>query len=379
MYREVIEHPWSIPENMKKLIDLNAGNDRGRIYRVVGEKFLQPQLPKLSNLSDEEMVRLLSHPNGWHRDTASRLIFERQHKNTIELVRRVLRSGADYAPLHALYLLNSFKALNADDLLTTIGSNNADIRENAVRFLASSNSVPLQKLVDDASARVRYQFAWALASINVPEKPAFFRKLLANAADVWENHAIHAAISRDPSLRAEFPQAFSHKPAADVAQTSSLRSLPITNAPRAEVVAKFTSALQLEGEAAKGRTIYLERCASCHRLFGQGTPVGPDLESVRTAGRETTLINIVDPNREVQPRFATYEVTTKDDEQIAGILANDAPNGLSLRQASGAEVFVPRAQIKSGRTAGTSLMPEGLEAGLTPQDMADLLAYIGGQ
>jgi len=81
----------------------------------------------------------------------------------------------------------------------------------------------------------------------------------------------------------------------------------------------------------------------------------------------------------VQPRFATQEVTTKNDEQITGVLANDAPNGLTLRIASGAEAFIPRAQIKSTRASGTSLMPEGLEDGLTPQDLANLLAYIDGQ
>ena len=165
------------------------------------------------------------------------------------------------------------------------------------------------------------------------------------------------------------------------------RDKPATNpgiatnpaSPRAEAIKKYSAALQLAGSAAKGRAIYQERCASCHRLNSEGTAVGPDLESVRAAGKETTLINILDPNREVPPRFATLEIATTDDEEVTGVIANDAANGITLLQANGAQTFVPRARIKSTRTSTTSLMPEGLEAGLTPTDLADLLSYIAGE
>ena len=62
-----------------------------------------------------------------------------------------------------------------------------------------------------------------------------------------------------------------------------------------------------------------------------------------------------------------------------GIISNDAPNGITLRQANGIETFVPRAQLVSLRQTGKSLMPEGLEAGLNAQDVANLLAYVSGQ
>jgi putative heme-binding domain-containing protein len=202
--------------------------------------------------------------------------------------------------------------------------------------------------------------------------------LLKNATDSWELHAIRAALSRVPALRQEFSKAFPAKAAEVVAvKTTVLPATPTSS--RAEAIKKYSAALELSGNAEKGRIIYQERCASCHRLYGQGTPVGPDLESVRTAGKETTLINILDPNREVPPRFATVEIETADDEHVTGVIANDAANGISLRQANGAETFVPRTQIKRSRTTAASLMPEGLEAGLTSQDLADLLAYIAGE
>ena len=79
MYREVIEHPWSLPEGIKKHLDLNSGTDRGRIYRIQPEKFQRRKTPKLSAASDDDLVALLGHENGWHRITAQRLLWERGH------------------------------------------------------------------------------------------------------------------------------------------------------------------------------------------------------------------------------------------------------------------------------------------------------------
>src|SRR5262249_47532279 len=80
MYREVIEHPWSLPENIKKYLDLNSGNDRGRIYRITPDGFKQPKPVHLGSATTAELVATLANPNGWHRDTASRLLYERQDK-----------------------------------------------------------------------------------------------------------------------------------------------------------------------------------------------------------------------------------------------------------------------------------------------------------
>ena len=79
MHREVIEHPWSIPEGIKKHLDLNSGWKRGAHFRVVpdGDDFKRRPAPKLSEASDEELVALLDHANGWHRTTAQRLLWQR--------------------------------------------------------------------------------------------------------------------------------------------------------------------------------------------------------------------------------------------------------------------------------------------------------------
>ncbi|HEX7859753.1 MAG TPA: PVC-type heme-binding CxxCH protein [Verrucomicrobiae bacterium] len=411
MYREVIEHPWSLPPNIKKHIDLNSGNDRGRIYRAVGTNFVQPKLPRLSRSSNEELVAMLGHANGWHRDTASRLLFERLTKNAdpsiAEKIREQIGSKEKYAGIYALNLLGSLEEaspggafkLEATDVGRAIQSTNAELVEVAVKFLPRfpnpAGVAVFDRLAKHSSARVRYAFAWALAKIDVLNKSALLSTLELRPGDFasgvvgelnWLHEVACAAASADKKLmsskkREDFGWQFAvarsksrNSKASSVAAIASVAA-----SPRAEALKRYSAALELKGNAAKGKVIYQERCASCHRLYGQGTAVGPDLESVRTAGKELTLINILDPNREVPPRFATVEISTGDDELVTGVVANDAPNGISLRMANGAETFVPRSQIKGTRTTSTSLMPEGLEAGLTPADVADLLGYISGE
>jgi putative heme-binding domain-containing protein len=148
-------------------------------------------------------------------------------------------------------------------------------------------------------------------------------------------------------------------------------------AKRDEVVKAFLPALQLRGNPANGKKIYLERCASCHRIGSQGNAVGPDLMTVKTAGKETLLVNIVDPNREVAPRYLNYAVETKSGESLSGLIASESPSAITLRGANGTETVVLRPQIARLQPSGQSLMPEGLETGLAPQDFADLLEYLG--
>jgi putative heme-binding domain-containing protein len=147
-------------------------------------------------------------------------------------------------------------------------------------------------------------------------------------------------------------------------------------AKREDVVNAFQPAMTLRGDAAKGRQIYTERCLSCHRAEGQGHALGPDLVTVKTTGKEKLLVNILDPNREVPPQFLAYAIDTKDGETYTGLVINETSNGVTLRMAFGQEKTVPRADIRKMESGGQSLMPEGLEAGLTPQDMANLLEFI---
>jgi putative heme-binding domain-containing protein len=158
---------------------------------------------------------------------------------------------------------------------------------------------------------------------------------------------------------------------------SALKILgPATPNKRQEVIDAYQAALSLPGDAARGRQIYLERCSSCHRLGGQGFALGPDLVTVKNTGKEKMLVNILDPNREVAPPYIAFQIDTKDGESLIGVIVNDSSSSITVRQAFGKEDAILRSNVRRMLSQGQSLMPEGLEQGLSPGDFASLLEYI---
>lgn len=132
----------------------------------------------------------------------------------------------------------------------------------------------------------------------------------------------------------------------------------------------------MKGDATKGKMVFKESCAACHKLDGVGEAVGPDLTSIKGRGLESALTNIIDPNREVLPQFYTYLLVTDDDTIISGMIAAETANTVTIRKTDGMSETVQRVKIASLRSTGLSAMPEGLEEKIDLQAMADLLAYL---
>lgn len=145
---------------------------------------------------------------------------------------------------------------------------------------------------------------------------------------------------------------------------------------REEVTAKFKPAIAAKGDATKGQAQYMARCIACHKAGSNGIQVGPDLITVKTKGREALLTAILEPHKEVASQFIAYTVNTKDGQTLAGIITNDTASSMTIRMMGGLEKTLQRSEIKGSSSTGQSLMPEGLETGMTVEDMADLLSYI---
>jgi putative heme-binding domain-containing protein len=150
----------------------------------------------------------------------------------------------------------------------------------------------------------------------------------------------------------------------------------VASSKRAEVLAKYQKALELKGDAAKGKQHFKETCAACHRLEGVGEAVGPELASIKQRGLESVLTNILDPNREVLPQYYTYLLTTDDDVTMTGLIAGETANTVTIRKADNSSATIQRVNIATLKSSGLSAMPEGLEEKLDLQAMADLLAYL---
>jgi putative membrane-bound dehydrogenase-like protein len=582
MYREVIEHPWSLPPNLKRLIDLNSGNDRGRLIRVVPNAKPLRRRVDLASASDEELIATLGHSNGWHRDTAARLLHERQG-STVPALKAALRKPADNpsAKLQALQLLFARKALDSMDLALSLRDASSEVRRAALRYtertLRGNSLAPpiadrLAQLVTD-DANVRLQLAFSLGTLPHPLRAQFLATLLRTAttnpgesliaaaalsslgddvpvvftilareagqgpsgsdvslpalaemigrrnrpgeasaaieqiaalpadtlalntalqlanglrgagnslaaADVQgrlkglQTAALNAVTTGTglpqvesirllghfsgetlrPALLAALNQgrpASTQRAAIDVllrsddsttlngilerwgqlepdaqtafletvlrrpsgtravleaigtrrlevrsltaAQVSALRGhadpiiqrraielLGPATANRHDAVAALLPALSLRGDIERGLAVHAAQCAPCHRLGGQGHALGPDLESVRSQPKEKLLVGILDPNREVQPTYLAVTVETTDGEALSGLLTSDTPAGITLVQAGGIQHQLARAKIQSVKPDGRSLMPEGFEATITAQQLADLLAALTG-
>jgi putative membrane-bound dehydrogenase-like protein len=572
------------PDGALYVLDRRDADDRGRIYRIVPAGFKRPKLPHLAKATTYELVAFLSHPNGWHRDTAARLLYERRDPKAVPLLAAVLSgSRLPLARLQALHALDGLNALTQAHVLVALRDREPQIREHAVLLcerLSQKGPLPdavwsqLQAMSADPSPRVRYQLAFTVGELHRTNSAEVLAALLVrDPADLWMQAAVFSSLAdgagdlflvltrdgrvrRDPTgqewllrlasmiglkgtaaevgqvlgfvaqLRNESVPAFAllhalgeglhwtrsslalvdpdgrmqpfYSQAMNAMLTPSLpvatrvgamqvlavgpynfanagdllliqlgsgqpfliqatalatlgryadprlgpaviqrwRLLPpeirgaafsallardervgevlkalengnldATDLPTAQMnflrthrdsgirqralrlfgpvplerpdaVQRLKPALALRGTAARGREIFAARCAACHQRTGATLPIGPDLSGVRLYGKEGALRAILEPNATSRSDSPTCVVTTAEGENLIGVMREENAATITLQPARGGPIVLPRDNILSLQTQPWSLMPDRLEAGLTAQNMADLLEYV---
>ncbi len=203
MYREVVEHPDSLPPAIKKHLDLDSGRDRGRLYRVVPEGFEQPPRPALHEASTDALVETLADPNAWHRTTAARLLYEREDPAAVEPLKRLAKEGdSPLARMHALHALDGLDATTEPVILDALSDGHPRVREHAVRLseplIAVSAAVRrrLLSMTDDPDLRVRYQLAFSLGGLDADTRTAPLATLLDRDGDSrWVRLAAMSSLS----------------------------------------------------------------------------------------------------------------------------------------------------------------------------------------
>jgi putative membrane-bound dehydrogenase-like protein len=586
MYRETIEHPLSIPEPIKKHLDLTSGKDLGRLYEIVPESGVRRRRPALSGLKTEDLVALLADPSAWWRETAQRLLIERGDRSAVPPLKALARARPNaLGRTHALWTLQVLGVLGDEELVDALKDADPNVREQAAKLcdgrLGRDPAVtdPLLALADDPDPMVRFQAAFTLGGLvggdsrsldalaRIAEKdagdrwiraavlssvkgrfaaallhrlgrqgPGFFaggngrawlndiavligagndaegvrrvldefsgpgvdpgltravvlglgrglqraggslrealkgqagdviKAVFDRAADVakgegpaagrvdairllslgpvdralavvpdrldareptavqlaaiqtladlpdprvgpailehWRSlspsvrrEAVEALFGRRERLEALLDAIESKAVAAsdlDPDRQKQLLAHPSTSirgraekalggasrSDRSEVIASFRRALALTGNREKGRAVFKKVCATCHKAEGEGTDVGPNLTTVTGRTPEDLLVHILDPNREVAPNYVNYNVETTDGRVLTGLIADESANAVTLKRAEGVTEVVPRGRIESIASSGQSLMPEGLEKGLEPQNLADLIVFV---
>lgn len=158
----------------------------------------------------------------------------------------------------------------------------------------------------------------------------------------------------------------------------------LATATDAEISAKLArfALLLTGGDPAKGREIFFGKkvaCGTCHAVGAQGGRVGPDLTKIGAirAGRDL-VESILVPSSTFAQGYEPYLVLTQDGNVVSGLIARQSADAVVLRDAGGAEVQLRRDRIQSMKRAEKSVMPEGLERALTPEEFRDLLAFLQG-
>ena len=199
MYRETIEHPFSIPEPIKKHLDLTSGKDRGRLYELTPESGVTQRHPKLQTANTEALVKELANPAAWYRETAQRLLVERSDVLTATPLLRDLATNppSPRARFHALSLLAIFDTIDDADLLRGLNDSEPNIRELAIK-LAEPRLKPESDLTrrcleaaGDPDPMVRFQLALSLGECEAEGATSALAKIALSALDdPWTQAAV---------------------------------------------------------------------------------------------------------------------------------------------------------------------------------------------
>lgn len=212
MYRAVIEHPHWLPEDLAEKLPLNAGNDRGRIYRISKSESSSQRDSEtrsstgghqLANRSNGQLVSILEHSNSWWRETAARLIYERQDTSIVDRLETLAVKGTRaVSRIHAIWALDGLGKLTKQHVLTALIDSNPRVREHAVRlserYLETCTELRSRviQLARDSDMRVRWQVALSLgqASCETSIMDALLTIALRSETDSWTRSAVLSSV-----------------------------------------------------------------------------------------------------------------------------------------------------------------------------------------
>lgn len=190
MYREVIEHPLSLPPEIKRHLDLTSGKDRGRIYRIGTPRKTWKYQSKnglSSKSSTKELVGFLNSPNSWQRETASRLLYEQQDRRAIQFLQtaRVNDFNA-IGRIHALYSLHGMKLLKPDDFIVAVQDIDPQVVCHAIRLAEWTDPKWLEtptfsRLAEHPNIHIRLQLAFSMGATSDLFRERVLRRLMKNA------------------------------------------------------------------------------------------------------------------------------------------------------------------------------------------------------
>ncbi|PVD52554.1 dehydrogenase [Terrimonas sp.] len=213
----------------------------------------------------------------------------------------------------------------------------------------------LTKEIRDAAVRV---FMSDIDRMNILITAMEQNKISTNSVSFWTGIALMQVA--DDTLRERARDVFSK------------------NAEEAKRIAKeYQAALDVKGDAEKGKAVYMQSCAVCHQVRGQyGVAFGPDLGTIHNWKKEDILANILDPNLSIMAGYDLWEIILNNGESLQGIIAAETASAITIKNMGNFEKTISRQDIKSLKSLSISAMPGGLEKNISKEQMADLIAFL---
>ena len=143
-----------------------------------------------------------------------------------------------------------------------------------------------------------------------------------------------------------------------------------------EVLGRYVAALDHPRNLSRGQTVFNEICSKCHQLGGVGHTVGPDLAAAKGRADETLLLDILRPSQHITVGYQSYSVVTIDGRVITGILTSETATSITLRKDGGLDQIVLRSDIDEMIASRVSMMPQGMEKQITPDDASHLIGFL---
>ncbi len=209
MHRLFIETPESIPDSIKKNMNFWEGETLGRIYRIVPNSPLRKHSlqPKLGSATTTQLVKELENTNGWHRQTAQRLLVERQDSGAVPLLKKLAEtSQSPLTRIHALWTMEGLSGLEPAIVMRALKDSDARVREHALRlsevFLPHSKPVSEAVLgvASDPEPRVQFQLAFTLGKLSGDRQMNALSKIAAqHGSDPWFRIAILSSVHDSPA------------------------------------------------------------------------------------------------------------------------------------------------------------------------------------
>ena len=215
------------------------------------------------------------------------------------------------------------------------------------------------------------------ASDTPPARRAILDGLLANADRTkLFLDAIEAGKIKPSELDPAHAKRLVESRDASIKERAAKLFAAATPAERVQALADYQVALEMRADAKRGSAIFEKHCAVCHKIGNLGVNVAPDISDSRTKTAAQLLGDIILPNRAIDNNYLGYSVRLADGEVATGILTSETGTSITLRQQGGKDLVLARNEIDELKSSGVSLMPEGLERQIPPQDMADLISFI---